>query len=151
MSKLLSSCPVCASKLGISELSCTKCSTTIHGAFDPCRFCSLAPEHLSFVEMFLRCEGNISRIEKEMGISYPTVRNRLAGALAALGMAVLNGSADATQQSLPIDPLIPPQAEESAPLRSPEETAERRREVLNALARGEMTADEVANALRELT
>lgn len=37
------------------------------------------------MEVFLKCRGNIKEVEKELGISYPTVRNRLEGAIQALG------------------------------------------------------------------
>src|SRR5262245_49727067 len=87
MAKLLTRCPVCEGTLGISELTCGRCRTRIQGTFDPCRFCRLAPEHLAFVETFLRCEGNLSRVEKELNLSYPTVRNKLTAALTALGFA----------------------------------------------------------------
>ena len=85
MAKLLTRCPVCEAALGVTELACERCSTRIHGTFDTCRFCRLAPEHLAFVETFLRCEGNLSRVEKELNLSYPTVRNRFSAALVALG------------------------------------------------------------------
>src|SRR5260221_12287886 len=85
MAKMLTRCPVCDGSLKVSELTCERCDTHIQSMFDSCRFCSLAPEHLAFIELFLRCEGNLSRVEKEMGVSYPTVRNRLVSALAAMG------------------------------------------------------------------
>ena len=133
MAKALSRCPVCEATLYISELACARCQTRIQGTFDPCRFCRLEKEQLAFIELFLRCEGNLSRVEKELNLSYPTVRNRLAAALAALG---LNGAAESE----------PPPAPAPAP-----EDPERRRVLLEALARGDMSADEVAHALRDLT
>ena len=143
MAKSLTRCPVCESKLGVSELRCVRCQTSIRGSFDPCRFCSLAPEHLAFIELFLRCEGNLSRVEKEMGVSYPTVRNRLAGALAALGL----GNGEEKEATAPPAPVT---AQEPSSSPQPEPGA-RRREVLNALARGEMSAEDAAAALRELS
>lgn len=137
MAKLLTRCPVCEATLGISELSCGRCHTRIKSAFDPCRFCRLAPEHLSFVELFLRCEGNLSRVEKELGVSYPTVRNKLTAALTALGF--VNGQD--TEESPP-EPFFP------APTAS--DTAERRRGVLEALANGTMSAEAAAEVLRDL-
>src|SRR6478672_7387264 len=92
MAKVLTRCPVCEGELKVSELTCGRCSTSVRSQFDPCRFCSLPAEHLAFVEVFLRCEGNLSRVEKELGVSYPTVRNRLTGALSALGFT--GGSGD---------------------------------------------------------
>ncbi|HZO88756.1 MAG TPA: DUF2089 domain-containing protein [Chthonomonadaceae bacterium] len=168
MAKLLTRCPVCESALGISELKCTRCQTRIQGAFDPCRFCRLAPEHLAFVETFLRCEGNLSRVEKELGISYPTVRNKLTAALAALGFTTsgVNGGVEAPpvppvpgrEPGSPVAPQAPPTfpvgpaapVQPAPPVAGPEAEA-RRREVLDALARGDLSAEEAASALRELT
>src|SRR5947209_5046320 len=108
MTKILTRCPVCESALGVSELKCGRCQTSIRGVFAACRFCSLTPEHLAFIELFLRCEGNLSRVEKEMGVSYPTVRNRLAGALTALGF--VNGEERETSlpPAPPETPFAPP-------------------------------------------
>ncbi|HLK55565.1 MAG TPA: DUF2089 family protein [Chthonomonadaceae bacterium] len=134
MAKALSRCPVCEATLSITELACARCQTRIQSTFDPCRFCRLEREQLAFIELFLRCEGNLSRVEKELNLSYPTVRNRLAAALAALG---LNGE---------VAPEIP---EASAAVPPTPEAQERRRVLLEALARGDMSAEEVAGALRD--
>ena len=146
MTKSLTRCPVCEGVLSVSELHCGRCRTSIRGTFDPCRFCSLTPEHLAFIELFLRCEGNLSRIEKEMGISYPTVRNRLASALAALGFA---SGEDKELTTAPITPVLPTPL--SPPIPVLPDPVVRRREVLNALASGEMSADDAAQVLRELS
>ena len=140
MARMLARCPVCESALGVSELACPRCQTRISGRFDTCRFCRLAAEHLAFLEVFLRCEGNLSRVEKELGVSYPTVRNRLTAALTALGFA---GGPEEGESPPP--PEASPWPPEPAP-----ETAERRRQILDALARGEVSADEAARVLREL-
>src|SRR5579864_9831156 len=87
MAKILTRCPVCEGTLNVAALQCGRCKTRLEGAFDTCRFCRLPPDHLAFVELFLRCEGNLSRVEKELNLSYPTVRNRLQSALTALGLA----------------------------------------------------------------
>lgn len=145
MARMLTRCPVCESALGVSELACPRCQTRISGRFDTCRFCRLAAEHLAFLEVFLRCEGNLSRVEKELGVSYPTVRNRLTAALTALGFA--NGSEEGESRPQPEPSPWPP---EPAPPPSPE-TAERRRQILDALARGEVGAEEAARVLREVS
>jgi hypothetical protein len=33
----------------------------------------------------VRCEGKINRVEQELGVSYPTIRNRLNEVIRALG------------------------------------------------------------------
>jgi hypothetical protein len=147
MARILTRCPVCESALGVSELQCGRCKTTIHGSFQTCRFCRLPPEHLAFVELFLRSEGNLSRVEKELNLSYPTVRNRLQAALTALGLG-----ADSQDNGGFDDPLDAPPAV-NMPYVTPRDAAadaERRREVLDALARGDLSADDAAEALRDL-
>ena len=118
-------CPICGDRLFVTKLQCHRCATGIEGNFEPCRFCSLSPEHKAFLEVFVKCRGNIKEVEKELGISYPTVRNRLDGALEAMGFR-----ADDT----------PTQAGTSA----------RRKDVLDALSRGEIGADDAVKLLRTL-
>ncbi len=153
MAKTLTRCPVCEAGLHVSELTCGRCRTRIAGQFDPCRFCSLPNEHLAFLETFLRCEGNLSRVEKDLGVSYPTVRNRFTAMLTALGYGdapaasehkAENSFAFAYTTGTPAAPLTPP-ASPSSP-----ETVARRLAILDALGRGEMDAVEAATALREL-
>src|SRR5947209_19425686 len=102
MAKLAARCPVCEATRGVTELACDRCRTRIHGEFDACRFCRLPSEHLAFVETFLRCEGNLSRVEKELNLSYPTIRNRFSAALAALGFG--NGADDRSAEVAPTSP-----------------------------------------------
>ena len=86
--KMLTLCPVCSHRLTITKLACDHCQTKIEGEFSPCKFCRLPNDQLQFLEAFLKCRGNIKDVEKELGISYPTVRNRLDGLLQALGYQV---------------------------------------------------------------
>lgn len=155
MARTLTRCPVCESALHVSELTCGHCRTRIAGQFDPCRFCNLPAEHLAFLETFLRCEGNLSRVEKELGISYPTVRNRFTALLTALGYGdaaaaperkAENGFAFAYTTGTSAVPPVPP----TAPAPATPETAARRLAILDALGRGEMDAVEAATALRDL-
>lgn len=81
-------CPVCGEKLSITKLSCPKCSTSIEGDFQPCEFCRLPEEDLDFVKVFIKCRGNIKDVEKELGISYPTVRGKLDVVIKALGLEI---------------------------------------------------------------
>jgi hypothetical protein len=81
-------CPVCGEKLTITKLRCPKCATTIEGNFQPCEFCRLPKEDLEFAKIFIKCRGNIKDVEKEMGISYPTVRGKLDSIIRGLGFEV---------------------------------------------------------------
>ncbi|MBI4641534.1 MAG: DUF2089 domain-containing protein [Candidatus Tectomicrobia bacterium] len=83
--KMLERCPGCGNEIIISRLSCQACGTTVEGKFAPCRFCRLDEESLNFIETFVRNRGNIREVERELGISYPTVRSRLEGIIGELG------------------------------------------------------------------
>lgn len=79
-----SQCPVCGQTMMVTRLKCGHCGTELTGEFAPCKFCMLEEKHLQFVEVFLKCRGSIKEVEKALGVSYPTVKNMLDAALAAL-------------------------------------------------------------------
>ncbi|HUM36785.1 MAG TPA: DUF2089 family protein, partial [Anaerolineae bacterium] len=70
-------CPVCGGELFVERLTCHQCNTVIQGEFGLQRLSRLTPEQWAFVEDFLRCEGKLTRLQEELGLSYPTVRSRL--------------------------------------------------------------------------
>ncbi|MCC6260949.1 MAG: DUF2089 domain-containing protein [Anaerolineales bacterium] len=78
-------CPVCEAELAVTRLHCSSCDTTIEGNFISGHFGNLTLEQLNFVFTFVRCEGRINRMEQELGLSYPTIRNRLHEVIRALG------------------------------------------------------------------
>ncbi len=85
MKTALSKCPVCDGELTVTRLHCETCDTSIEGRFANGAFAGLTPEQLDFIETFVRCEGKITRMEDEMALSYPTIRNRLLEVIRALG------------------------------------------------------------------
>ena len=78
-------CPICQSELAVAKLHCSSCDSTIEGNFASSQFSNLTPEQMDFVFTFVRCEGKINRMEQEVGLSYPTIRNRLHEVIRALG------------------------------------------------------------------
>lgn len=82
---VLGKCPVCSDELKVTELSCSKCKTKISGEFYLDKFSRLDKEKRYFAEIFIKNRGNIKEIEKELGISYPTVRKLLDEVIVALG------------------------------------------------------------------
>ena len=82
---LISECPVCRKQLKITKLQCTHCHTTIENEFELSTFASLNKDQLIFIEVFLKCRGNIKEVEKELGVSYPTVRGKLDDIVTSLG------------------------------------------------------------------
>jgi hypothetical protein len=83
--KVISNCPVCSGTLKIMKLQCSHCHTTIENEFELSKLASLSKDQLHFVEVFLTCRGNIKEVEKELGISYPTVRSKLTDIISSLG------------------------------------------------------------------
>lgn len=83
--EVLGRCPVCDEELKVTKLSCPSCHTHIEGEFSMCKFCRLSNEQKYFIEIFIKSRGNIKEIEKELGISYPTVRSRLENIISSLG------------------------------------------------------------------
>ncbi len=123
MNTALSRCPVCESELNITRLHCDTCDTTLEGRFTGGPFAHLNTEQMQFVETFIRCEGKITRMEDEMGLSYPTIRNRLHEIIRALGYEP--GKDD-----------------------SPDVPDERRRQILEDLDAGKISADAAMRILR---
>jgi hypothetical protein len=82
---LVSRCPVCDSGMAVSELTCESCGTSVRGRFPVPDLCRLPDDLYQFLVVFVKNRGVIRDVEKELGISYPTVRSRLDAVLAALG------------------------------------------------------------------
>lgn len=129
--KMPNRCPVCDHEMKISKLTCTYCPTKIEGEFSSCKFCRLPAEQLIFVEAFIKCRGNIKEVEKELGISYPTVRGRLDSVIEVLGYAAFKEKE--------------PESEKMNPL----EESLRRQKILEALGRGEISAQEATCQMRK--
>lgn len=117
--KIIGKCPVCGSKLLISKLQCPKCNTVIENDFEMSKFEYLTKEQLKFIEVFLKNRGNIKDVEKELSISYPTVRSKLDEVITALGYNV--------SPNLKID----------------------KKKIVDMLDRGEINADQAIKMLNE--
>ena len=85
MNDLPTKCPICGGEITITRFYCRECDSSIEGRFNSGPFSQLTPEQLKFVEIFVRHEGKITRMEDELGLSYPTIRNRLHEVIRALG------------------------------------------------------------------
>lgn len=116
-------CPICQHELIATQLECRNCDTKIQGRFIAGPFASLTPEQLDFIELFIRNEGKITRMQDELGLSYPTIRNRLHDIIRALGY----------------EP-----GEEDTRL-----TEEERRQILEDLEQGNINYDEAISMIRE--
>ena len=116
-------CPVCGGEYEITRLTCKKCSSELNGHFSGCDFCGLSDEDSFFVLTFLKCRGSIKDVEKQLGISYPTVRGRLDTVIKRLGLKTSVSS---------------------------QEIKEGRQQIFEQLEKGEITADQAAEQLRSL-
>lgn len=79
-------CPVCGHDLDVTRLGCASCGTELAGTFEHCRFCALSGDDLDLITVFLASRGNIRELEKHLGVSYPTARQRLNEVLGRLGL-----------------------------------------------------------------
>ena len=113
-------CAVCSDKLKVTTLYCSKCNTKYEGSYHLDKFNYLSMEQKHFIEVFLKCRGNIKEVEKELNISYPTVRGRLDDVIQSLGYSVKSDSSH--QKS--------------------------RKEVLEMLSKGELTYNEAMDMLK---
>ena len=116
-------CPICQGELIATTLECRQCDTKIQGRFITGPFASLTAEQLNFIELFVRNEGKITRMQEELSLSYPTIRNRLHDIIRALGYE--------------------PGEEE------PRLTEEERRRILEDLEQGKIDYDEAIEMIRE--
>ncbi|MFZ1323167.1 MAG: DUF2089 domain-containing protein [Ignavibacteria bacterium] len=96
--KLLNECPVCSSKLKIIKLSCDTCNTIIESEFSFSTFESLNEEQIKFAIIFIKNRGSIKEIEKEMGISYPTVRAKLDDVVKSLEYSVKSDKENSAEE-----------------------------------------------------
>jgi len=137
---VIATCPVCAGELTVTRLHCRSCGTALEGEFGVGRFGRLDREQMNLLESFLRSRGNLKEMERELGISYPTVRGRVDALVRALGFG---------DQSLVAEEDFEAVVEAESLAESEDQPAARR-EILERLARKEIGAEEAAEALRGL-
>ena len=123
MNPVVGLCPICHHNLEVTRLYCRNCDTVLEGHFTLGRLYYLNKEQLEFVETFIRCEGKITRVEQEMGMSYPAVRARLNDVIRALGYEVGETEKETISE-------------------------EARRSILADVAQGKLTAEEAVELLR---
>jgi len=127
MRPIILKCPSCDGNLTVARLRCPDCAISIDGDFAPPALLKLTGAQLDFVEVFIKNRGVIREVERELGVSYPTVRARLDEVINALGYSAKS----APEASAPGDGGL------------------RRRAVLADLKDGKLTPDEALAALNE--
>jgi hypothetical protein len=127
MRPIILKCPSCDGNLTIARLDCPDCKIAIEGEFTPPALLKLTGAQIDFVEVFIKNRGVIREVERELGVSYPTVRARLDEVIAALGYSS-KGAPDAS---------------------AADDRGSRRRSVLADLKGGKLTPEEALAALNE--
>src|SRR5579875_1429503 len=132
MHPVIGRCPICHDQLAVTRLRCGSCGTALEGTFSLGPLQRLSQEQIQFVEAFIRSRGSLKDVGAELGMSYPTVNNRLNDILMALGYS------DRVK--------VPEQQEQQEP---PAASAERKRDILNQVQEGKISAADAVRLLRE--
>ncbi len=77
MKRIPVTCPACGAGLKVKRLACEGCSTAIDGTFDLPLQTRLPYEDQEFIIAFVKASGSLKEMARLLGLSYPTVRNRL--------------------------------------------------------------------------
>jgi len=125
MHPIPSQCPICGGEISVTRIHCRECNTSIEGQFYSRTFSQLTPKQMEFVETFIRLEGKITHMEKELNLSYPTIRKMLHDVIRALGYE-------------------PGGEDELAEL-----SEEERQQILNELDSGKITLEDALKKLKE--
>jgi hypothetical protein len=137
MPKLFEKCPSCGGPIVVTECMCPNCDLVMRGQFTLGSFATLSEDQVTFVHSFLRARGNLSELEKILGISYPTIRNKLdeinqkLDQMDAVRVAAVNASkTDGETGALPSNP--------------------ERQAILQQVAAGKISAADAVQLLRNL-
>ena len=122
-------CPITGEPLYISELTSAESGIAIRGKFRLPRYAQLDKDQARLLEVFIRSRGVISTMEKELNLSYPTVRARIDGLLQALSYEPLKAPANPSPQ--------------------PDTSADDKRRVLGMLEEGTISAAEAKARIKE--
>ncbi len=121
---MLLKCPSCDGHLAVRRLECPACALALESSFELPVILKLSQSQLDFVEVFIKNRGVIRDVERELGVSYPTVRAKLDEVVATLGFKVR----EAAEGQQADDP--------------------RRRAVLDDLREGRISPEDALRALR---
>jgi len=77
-------CQVCEGKLTIERVACHRCDCALEGNFTFPLLTRLTRDEQKFIEIFVSLSGNLKNVASTLGVSYPTVRNRLDRIIASL-------------------------------------------------------------------
>ena len=124
MHTVTTGCPICGGEMQVTSLECRACSSELRGRFGLGRLYRLSPEHLRFVETLVKNRGHVSKTGDELGLTYAAARSRMDDVIRALGYEVV------------------PEEEQAGA------SPELRKQVLEQLARGEISSEDAVEMLR---
>lgn len=137
MINIFDKCPACGGPIVVTECKCVNCQLQMRGEFQLGQFAALSQDQLTFVQVFLRARGNLTEVEKILGVSYPTIRNKLDEINDAFDRVSTLSDVSASQR-------------DDAPRVVPKPADETRRAVLQRVATGELSAADAAQKLEDL-
>jgi len=125
-------------ELTVTRLHCAECDTSYEGHFAPPAnpLAELSADQVQFVLAFIRNEGRFNRLEEELRLSYPTLRNRLGEIIRALGFDLI--------PTPPVGGTPPPAPPPAGGTPIP---PEERRRILQALENGELSFQDAQKQL----
>ena len=128
MIKMFNQCPACGGPIIITECRCTSCQLQLRGEFELGQISHLSDDQLTFIRVFLAARGNLTEVERVLGISYPTIRNKLDEINSALNQTA------AKKPETAREPLV---------------SGEERRIILQKVAEGQLSTSEAMQKLQE--
>jgi len=137
MQKLFNQCPACGGQLMITECKCPACQLQMRGEFQLGQLSTLSDDELTFVKVFLSARGNLTEVERVLGISYPTIRNKLDEINNVLSRANEAAATIQKKQSAGFETKLA-------------STEESRKDILLQVADGRMSPTEAVQKLREV-
>lgn len=135
---VITNCPVCNKDLHITHLACDHCHTEIKGEFSFSKFNYINKETLYFIEVFVKNRGNIKAVEKEMNISYPTVKKYLDEAITSLGYSVDEDDEE------PVRVKVQPVKIDEVYIKN------KQQEILNKIKTGEIKVEEAIKIIKKV-
>ncbi len=126
MHPIFGKCPVCGEELRVTKMECRACGTEIGGQFAITRLARLSAADVEFVEIFVKNRGSAFKVAEELALPYATVRARLTDIILAMGY----------------EPGAEPKDD------APAITPEKRKAILDDLARRKISADDAVRLLR---
>jgi len=128
MINIFNQCPACGGPIIVTECQCLNCKLQMRGEFQLGQFSLLSEDQLAFIRVFLSARGNLTEVERVLGISYPTIRNKLDEINTALTKTI-EKKPDGGQKASP-------------------DGEEERRAVLQKVADGHLSASEALEQLK---